>query len=62
MLSCEFCDISKNTFFTKHLRATAYVTNIRKTDRNALVTIKEKSGNLNHWRQKQISITKDFFL
>ena len=23
MFSCEFCDISKNTFFTEHLRATA---------------------------------------
>ena len=23
MLSCEFCEISKNTFFTEHLRATA---------------------------------------
>ena len=22
---CEFCEISKNTFFTEHLRATAYV-------------------------------------
>ena len=27
MLSCEFCEISKNTFFTEHLRtiASAYV-------------------------------------
>ena len=23
MLSCEFCEISKNTLFTEHLRATA---------------------------------------
>ena len=23
VLSCEFCEISKNTFFTEHLRATA---------------------------------------
>ena len=26
VLSCEFCDIFKNTFFTEHLRATAFVT------------------------------------
>ena len=25
MLSCEFCKISKNTFFTEHLRVAAYV-------------------------------------
>ena len=25
MLSCEFCEISKNIFFTEHLRATASV-------------------------------------
>ena len=25
MLSCEFCEISKNTFFTEHLRATASI-------------------------------------
>ena len=25
LFSCEFCEISKNTFFTKHLRATASV-------------------------------------
>ena len=25
MFSCEFCEISKNTFFTEHLRATAFV-------------------------------------
>ena len=25
MLSCEFCEISNNTFFTEHLRATASV-------------------------------------
>ena len=25
MFSCEFCEISKNTFFTKHLRTTASV-------------------------------------
>ena len=23
VFSCEFCEISKNTFFTEHLRATA---------------------------------------
>ena len=23
MFSCEFCEVSKNTFFTEHLRATA---------------------------------------
>ena len=23
VLSCEFCEISKNTFFTEHVRATA---------------------------------------
>ena len=27
MFSCEFCEISKNTFFTEHLRATASVKN-----------------------------------
>ena len=28
MFSCEFCKIFENTFFTEHLRATAYeVTN-----------------------------------
>ena len=26
VLSCEFCEISKNTFFTEHARATASVT------------------------------------
>ena len=25
MFSCEFCEISKNTFFTEHLRATASI-------------------------------------
>ena len=25
LFSCEFCEISKNTFFTEHLRATASV-------------------------------------
>ena len=25
VLSCEFCEISKNTFFTEHLRKTASV-------------------------------------
>ena len=25
MFSCEFCEISKNTFFTEHLRVTASV-------------------------------------
>ena len=25
MLSCEFCEISKNTFFTEHLWATASI-------------------------------------
>ena len=25
MFSCEFCKISKNTFFTKHLRMTAFI-------------------------------------
>ena len=28
MFSYEFCKISKNTFFTEHLRTTAYVTNL----------------------------------
>ena len=27
VLSCEFCEISKNTFFTEHLRATASAKN-----------------------------------
>ena len=27
MFSCEFCEISKNTFFTEHLWATACVDN-----------------------------------
>ena len=26
VFSCEFCQISKNTYFTEHLWATAYVT------------------------------------
>ena len=25
VFSCEFCEISQNTYFTKHLRATASV-------------------------------------
>ena len=25
VLSCEFCEISKNSFFTKHLQATAFL-------------------------------------
>ena len=25
MFSCEFCEISKNTFFTEHAWATAFV-------------------------------------
>ena len=28
VFSCEFCQISKNTFFTEHLRATASATAI----------------------------------
>ena len=28
MFSCEFCEISKNTFFTEHFRATASVPNV----------------------------------
>ena len=27
MFSCEFCEVSKNTFFTKHLRTTASILN-----------------------------------
>ena len=27
VFSCEFCEISKNNFFTEHLRATAFVLN-----------------------------------
>ena len=28
MFSCEFCKLSKNTFFREHLRATASVTQL----------------------------------
>ena len=28
VFSGEFCEISKNTFFTEHLRMTAYLSNI----------------------------------
>ena len=31
MFSCEFCKISKNTFFTEHLWATAFVRSLAKT-------------------------------
>ena len=30
MFSCEFCEISKNTFFTEHLQTTASVETVRK--------------------------------
>ena len=29
MFSCEFCEISKNTFFTEHILATASVSHIK---------------------------------
>ena len=31
MLFCEFCEISKNTFFTEHLRVTASENNSKKS-------------------------------
>ena len=30
LFSCEFCEISKNTFFTEHLWATTYMTNTKR--------------------------------
>ena len=38
MFSCEFCEISKSTFFTEHLRATAFILSLKKyLDLNANV-------------------------
>ena len=36
VFSCEFCEISKNNFFTEHLRTTASVTDlyVKPTDRH----------------------------
>ena len=33
--TCEFCEISKNTFFTKHLRTTASIKNLFSVKRSA---------------------------
>ena len=37
MLSCEFCGISKNTFFTEHLWAIASVLRLRVAQMNKLL-------------------------
>ena len=39
VFSCEFCEISKNTFFTEHLQATASM--------HKIVILQEKSKNYN---------------
>ena len=39
MFSCEFCEISKNTFFTEHLRATD--SGVSKNDRKFKQLLKQ---------------------
>ena len=39
MISCEFCEIFKNTFFTEHLQTTASVFHARKTWRFQLAPV-----------------------
>ena len=39
VFSCEFCEISKNTFFVEHLRATAFeATNICNNKQGKMIT------------------------
>ena len=39
MFSCEFCEISKNTFFRKHLRATASACRINGSESTFLILL-----------------------
>ena len=55
VFSCEFCEISKNTFFTEHLRATASVDTYKATywlliSRTATEKLNKKNMYRKIWR------------
>ena len=56
VFSCEFCEISKDTFFTEHLRTTAS----RKTGVNIVPVLKNKNSSNLLWTFKKM-FKKSFF-
>ena len=53
MCSCEFCEIFKNTFYTQHLRATAYEDAVYRNDSLEMSAIEFNNTNKSGYYSQQ---------